>query len=933
MRTLFGSIAVLALLVAYPAAGIAQQGVIVARATDPATARPLPLVQVSVVGAAAAHDALTGEAGRVAFQLPDGTYTVRFELIGREAASVEGVEVRAGQSTDVSVSLEESAIVLSPLVITTSRRLEKKTDAPATIHVVSERTVSERPSTTPVDYLTGAPGVDVIRHGIQASNIVVRGFNNIFSGALHALTDNRIAGVPSLRVNLLHFVPANDDDVARVETVLGPGSALYGPNTANGVLHIITKSPLSEQGTTASMAGGERGVFKGMFRTSHLLGEDEAFGIKLSGQLMRGRDWLYHDPAELAAQDKAKADPEGFRSSLLAQGYTEEQAGVAFDRIGVRNFDFLRFGAEVRADWRMNDAATWIFQAGLTSSDGIELTGLGAGQTDDWIYSYYQTRFSLDRLFAQVYLNRSDAGDTYLIRRGLPLTDNSNLVVGQIQHGVEMGGRLEDGSPRQDLTYGVDVFLTTPQTEGTINGKHEDEDQIDEVGAYVQSETALSERLELILAARVDKSSILDDAVFSPRAALVFEAWPEQSFRATYNRAFSTPTTLNYFLDINAGLADFPGNPGFFSRALGPGPDGISFQDPDGRLRGVRSPFTPAALGGPGQLLAADPVALWPLLVGAGLGGGRITPQDAQILLGADPEGVGINLLDPTTLTVTPAQQATLPAAPRLRESTTETFEVGYQGSLRGRFSIAADVWYSRFENFTSPLLVQTPLVLLDGADIAARYVGAGGSAADAPAVAQALGSLPVGVVSSPDVVTETADIVVTYRNYGRMDLLGWDVAMRALLTDRWSVEGSASWVENDFVVIRGDEEVDDPGAITDTNEIVSLNAPDFKTTVSLGYRDGLVTAEGRVRHTSQFPVASADYKGLACIPGLVAGGNVRDCVDSYTLVDLLFGYRIPDTGAEIQLQVSNLLNESYRSFVGVPDIGRLALLQLKYLF
>ena len=933
MRMPLGSISILAVLLFFPIVVSAQQGVIVARATDAATARPLPLVQVRVTAPGTSRTGLTGEAGRVALQLPDGVYTVRFDLIGRESAIVEGVRVASGETVDVSVSLEESAVTLSPLVITTSRRLEKRTDAPATIHVVTEREVSERPSTTPVDYLTGAPGVDVARQGIQATNVVVRGFNNVFSGALHALTDNRIAGVPSLRVNLLHFVPANDDDIARVETVLGPGSALYGPNTANGVLHIITKSPLAEQGSTASIAGGERGVFKGMFRTSHVLGDRDAFGIKVSGQLMRGTDWRYNDPAEIRARDVATANPEAFRAAIEAQGYSSEAADRALDRVGVRSFDFLRFGGEVRADWRMNEAATWIFQAGLTSADGIELTGLGAGQTDDWFYSYYQTRFSMDRLFAQVYLNRSNAGDTYLLRRGTPLTDNSNLVVGQVQHGLSLGPTMEDGTRRQDLTYGVDVVLTTPQTEGRINGKYEDEDEIDEVGAYVQSETALAERLKLVLAARVDRSSVLDHAVFSPRAALVFEAWPEQSFRVTYNRAFSTPTSLNYFLDINGGLADFQGNPGFFTRAMGTGPDGLSFQRPDGTLRGVRSPFTPAAMGGPGQLLEADASVLWPLLLGAGVQSGRITPEDAQILTSAGADGVGITLLDPVTFSVTPAENALLSDAPRLKESTTETYEIGYQGNIGSRLSVTADVWYARRRNLTSPLLVQTPLVLLNGADIATRYVAGGGAPEDAADKAEALGTLPVGVVSSSDVVTQTADIVVTYRNYGKMDLLGWDLAIRGLLSERWSVAASASWVEDDFFVIRGDEEIDAPELITDVNEILSLNAPDFKSSVSLGYRDGTVTAEGRVRFTSEFPVASADYVGLACVPGLLVAGSLRDCVESSTLVDLLMGYRLPGTGAEIQLQVSNLLDEGYRSFVGVPEIGRLALLQLKYRF
>jgi outer membrane receptor protein involved in Fe transport len=294
---------------------------------------------------------------------------------------------------------------------------------------------------------------------------------------------------------------------------------------------------------------------------------------------------------------------------------------------------------------------------------------------------------------------------------------------------------------------------------------------------------------------------------------------------------------------------------------------------------------------------------------------------------------VGITLLDPVTFSVTPAEDASLPDALRLKESTTETYEIGYQGNIGSRLSVAADAWYARRRNLTSPLLVQTPLVLLNGADIATRYVAGGGAPEDAAQKAEALGTLPVGVVSSSDVVTQTADIVVTYRNYGKMDLYGWDLGIRGLLSEHWTVGASASWVENDFFVIRGDEEIDAPELITDVNEILSLNAPNFKGSMTLGYRDEAVTAEGRVRFTSEFPVASADYVGLACVPGLLVAGTLRDCVESHTLVDLLVGYRLPCTGMEIQLQVSDLLDEGYRSFVGVPEIGRLALVQLKHRF
>jgi len=56
--------------------------------------------------------------------------------------------------------------------------------------------------------------------------------------------------------------------------------------------------------------------------------------------------------------------------------------------------------------------------------------------------------------------------------------------------------------------------------------------------------------------------------------------------------------------------------------------------------------------------------------------------------------------------------------------------------------------------------------------------------------------------------------------------------------------------------------------------------------------------------------------------------------VDAFTLFDVTLGYALPTIrGASLQLAVTNLLNEDYRSFVGVPKVGRLALLRLKYEF
>ena len=55
---------------------------------------------------------------------------------------------------------------------------------------------------TVADHLRGLQGVDATTGGIAQTNIVTRGFNNAFSGALLTLQDYRFAGVPSLKVNV-----------------------------------------------------------------------------------------------------------------------------------------------------------------------------------------------------------------------------------------------------------------------------------------------------------------------------------------------------------------------------------------------------------------------------------------------------------------------------------------------------------------------------------------------------------------------------------------------------------------------------------------------------------------------------------------------------------------------------------------------------------
>ncbi|MFP5355236.1 MAG: TonB-dependent receptor domain-containing protein, partial [Gemmatimonadota bacterium] len=85
---------------------------------------------------------------------------------------------------------------------------------------------------------------------------------------------------------------------------------------------------------------------------------------------------------------------------------------------------------------------------------------------------------------------------------------------------------------------------------------------VSQVGAYGQTETPIGSALRLILAARLDKHDNYDQQ-FSPKAALTYTPWNDQTFRVTFNRAFKSPTMLNTdfsapdFVKLAAGFGGF----------------------------------------------------------------------------------------------------------------------------------------------------------------------------------------------------------------------------------------------------------------------------------------------------------------------------------------------------------------------------------------
>jgi outer membrane receptor for ferrienterochelin and colicins len=404
----------------------------------------------------------------------------------------------------------------------------------------------------------------------------------------------------------------------------------------------------------------------------------------------------------------------------------------------------------------------------------------------------------------------------------------------------------------------------------------------------------------------------------------------------TFNQAFSTPVSFNLFLDLDAGLA--PGSLGsilgYRVRALGTEPNGFRFQNPDGSIVGMRSPFAAAINRRPGDLLPVNTETLWDLGLEALVQVGRLDRATATQLALLNPTSaqIPINILNPSTQLVSPLATTTVLDVPRSEESRNSTFEVGYKGILGDRLLFSADAWYEKRSNFTSPLTPFTPLLQLDSLglfNVAFQAFRASG-VADAEArtraatLAATLRGIPIAVASSSEVTADDAAyLVASYRNFGAVDLWGADLSATALMTEDWSVSVSGSLVSKDHF-------------FQETYPI-GLNAPRAKGSVALNYRnrDAGINGEVRARYTAEFPVLSAPYSATECIAdeGVTAlPGFTEPCIKPATIVDVNVGYRLPYFGRpQIQLSVTNVLDVDYRSFVGVPAIGRMALLRLRF--
>jgi len=185
-------------------------------------------------------------------------------VLGSTASAVAG-----GHGADPGPALDSDDLAGMPLeellqveVVTASATPRSVADVPSTVYVFSEEQIRRRGYRSLPELLEDVPELQI--HAKAAPDfgelVTVRGVAGAGTEKLIILYDGvRVDGAGNSPVSLAHaYSLAN---VERVEVVLGPVSAVYGPDAFSAVVHVRTRGG-------DALRGGRASVSQGRFDTS-----------------------------------------------------------------------------------------------------------------------------------------------------------------------------------------------------------------------------------------------------------------------------------------------------------------------------------------------------------------------------------------------------------------------------------------------------------------------------------------------------------------------------------------------------------------------------------------------------------------------------------------------------------------------------------------
>jgi iron complex outermembrane receptor protein len=390
-------------------------------------------------------------------------------------------------------------------VTTTTKEPEEVWKAAAAVFVLTSEDIHRSGATSIPDALRLVPGVEVARIDSDQWAVGIRGTETNFSKAVLVLIDGRSV-YTSLYAGV--YWDVQDvllEDIDRIEVIRGPGATIWGPNSADGVINIITKKASDTQGVLASALGGN---------ADHVIAE-----ASYGGRVGEGLSYRVYGKGFIRG-------PEYHPTGDDFDGWHQERGGFRLD-----------WSQNTRTDYMLEGDAYGGTSPTETGSSSFVNVVSGGDIVGRWRHTFENG----SDIYLEDYFDRT-------IRSGPLYGETRNTIDIDFLHRLKV-------ADRHQISYGFGLHWSPNrfiQKSPIVNVVPNAETDYTHTG-FVQDEIhLLNDKLSIIAGAKLEGNNFSGFDI-QPTLRGLWNANPHQSFWAAFTRAVTTPSRIEEGFQLSGG--------------------------------------------------------------------------------------------------------------------------------------------------------------------------------------------------------------------------------------------------------------------------------------------------------------------------------------------------------------------------------------------
>ncbi|MFW2373731.1 MAG: TonB-dependent receptor plug domain-containing protein, partial [Gammaproteobacteria bacterium] len=172
----------------------------------------------------------------------------------------------AETAPDPLIGLEENILEDMPIVLSATRLAQPLNESPVAMTVIDREMIDASGARTIPDLLRLVPGFQVGYFDGNSPVATYHGLADELSRRVQVLIDGRSVYVPALAAIQWSDLIITIEEIERIEVIRGPNAAAYGNNSFLGVISIITRQAIEDQGQKIKLTAGSHDTADAMYR-------------------------------------------------------------------------------------------------------------------------------------------------------------------------------------------------------------------------------------------------------------------------------------------------------------------------------------------------------------------------------------------------------------------------------------------------------------------------------------------------------------------------------------------------------------------------------------------------------------------------------------------------------------------------------------------